>query len=163
MASWWASKVRQFVGHLGASVTVEELRELETWLTPPQRAVFGSMPRADQRHGLDVAARLRSEGAIDPDLLVAGLLHDAGKGRSVGVWHRVGWSLGERYGRRVRGAVERLPGFPAALDRMDRHAELSATLALQAGCSPRTADLIRLQSAPTDAAGEALRRADEAS
>jgi hypothetical protein len=163
MASWWASKARQFVGYLGAAVTTDEQRALETWLTPRQRAAFESMHRADQRHGLDVVERLRNDGAADPDLLMAGLLHDAGKGRSVGLWHRVGWSLGERYGRRVRRAVEWLPGFSAALDRMDRHAELSAVLALEAGCSGRTADLIRLQASPVDPEGEALRRADEAS
>jgi hypothetical protein len=163
MTSWWASKVRQFAGHVGASVRADEVRALGTWLTPPQLALFGSMPRADQRHGLDVVARLRSDGAADPDLLLAGLLHDAGKGRSVRLWHRVGWSLGERYGRGARGAFERLPGFAAAFDRMRRHAELSSALALEAGCSARTAELIRAQEAPVDAAGEALRRADEAS
>jgi hypothetical protein len=163
MVSWWASKVRQFRSYLRASVTADELGALDAWLTPPQRALFDSMPRPDQRHGLDVVARLRSEGVTDPDLLLAGLLHDAGKGRRVGLWHRVGWSLGQRYGRGVRRVVECLPGFGTALQCMDRHAELSAALALKAGCSPRTADLIRCQASPADAAGEALRRADEES
>jgi hypothetical protein len=163
MASWWASKVRQFGRYLGGTVAADERLQLETWLTPAQARLFDSMHRADQRHGLDVVARLRTGGAEDPDLLLAGLLHDAGKGRSTGLWHRVGWSLGERYGRRVRGVVAALPGFSPALERMDRHAAVSAELARSAGCSERTAELIRLQASPDDAEGEALRRADEAS
>ena len=52
---------------------------------------------ADRRHGLDVVASLRAEGVDRPDVLVAGLLHDAGKG-DTGVWPRVAYTLGERYG-----------------------------------------------------------------
>jgi len=163
MASWWASKVRQFGRYLGGTVAADQRLQLEGWLTPAQVRLFDSMHRADQRHGLDVVTRLEGDGATDRDLLLAGLLHDAGKGRSTGLWHRVGWSLGERYGRRVRGAVETLPGFSPALERMDRHAEVSAELARSAGCSERTAELILLQASPGDAEGEALRRADEAS
>jgi hypothetical protein len=44
------------------------------------------------------------------------------------------------------------------------HAARSAELAQAAGCTPRTADLIRDQAEPADpVAGEALRLADEAS
>ena len=35
---------------------------------------------ADQRHGLDVVATLRSEGVSDDEVLLAGLLHDCAKG-----------------------------------------------------------------------------------
>ena len=163
MASWWVSKVRRFGRYLGGTVTAGERRDLGTWLTPDQARLFDSMHRADRRHGLDVVGRLRGEATTDPDLLLAGLFHDAGKGTSTGLWHRVGWSLGERYGRRARGAVAILPGFAPALDRMDRHAQASAELARSAGCSERAAELILLQASPADAAGEALRRADEAS
>ena len=51
--------------------------------------VFDGMPRADQRHALEVVARLRSTGQADPDLLAAALLHDAGKGNRLRLWHRV--------------------------------------------------------------------------
>ena len=40
---------------------------------------------ADRRHGLDVVATLRGDGVTEHDVLVAGLLHDAGKG-DTGVW-----------------------------------------------------------------------------
>lgn len=144
-------------------MTPAERRDLEARLTRPQLELFDSMHPADQRHGLDVEAYLRTAGEGDPDLLLAGLLHDAGKGRSVGLWHRVAWSLGERYGVRARGLAARMPGYASAFDLLERHAERSAELALGAGCSARAAELIRNQSSPVEPiAGEALRRADEA-
>src|ERR1700686_2113670 len=96
--SWWASRVRQFRAHVGARVLPAERADLATWLTREQLTVFDAMHTADRRHGLDVVATLRAGGATDPDLLLAGLLHDAGKGPTVGVWPRVVWSLGEEYG-----------------------------------------------------------------
>ena len=135
---------------------------LATWVTPAQLALFGTMHRADQRHGLDVVADLQAAGHHDPELLLAGLLHDASKGPSVGVSHRVAWALGERYGGGIHRLAERLPGFGAAFERIRGHPERSAELALVAGCSQRTAELIRYQAAPLDpVAGEALRLADE--
>ncbi len=139
-----------------------ERAELAAWLSPAQLGLFDTMPAADRRHGLDVVATLRSSGAPDPDLLLAGLLHDAGKGPTVGLWHRVAWSLGERYGSWVWRLVRPLPGFATALERMRDHAEHSAELAREAGCSPRTVELIRHQAAPEDGDGAVLRLADEA-
>ncbi len=122
------------------------------------------MHRADQRHGLDVRARLRADGFEDQELLLAALFHDCSKGPSARLPHRVAWSLGERYGARVERLWARLPGFADIFDRLRTHAEDSARLALEAGCSERTAGLIRHQSAPVDpAAGAALQLADEAS
>jgi hypothetical protein len=161
LSSWWAGKLRQFVRHLDGRVSAAERTALATWLTPAQLALFGTMHRADQRHGLDVVADLRAAGHWDPELLLAGLLHDASKGPGVGVWHRVAWALGERYGTGVHRLAARLPGFAAAMERIREHPERSAELALSAGCSQRTAELIRHQAAPIDpAAGEALRLAD---
>jgi hypothetical protein len=142
-------------------VRPEERRELEAWLTPRQRTLFDAMHPADRRHGLDVVRRLRADGWTDQDLLLAGLFHDAGKGRT-GLWPRVAWSLGEHYGPRTRRAAGLVPGLGPVLVRLDRHPDTSADLALQAGCPPRTADLIRRQAAPEDDAGRALHRADEA-
>jgi hypothetical protein len=160
--SWWAVKVRQFRAHVGAAVAPSERAELASWLTPAQLALFDTMPAADQRHGLDVLATLRASGTANPDLLLAGLLHDAGKGRTVGLWPRVAWSLGERYGPWAWRAAGVLPGFAAALDRMRNHAARSSELAEQAGCSARTVDLILNQAAPEDSDGAVLRLADEA-
>ncbi|MET1231451.1 MAG: hypothetical protein ABWY52_01215 [Candidatus Limnocylindrales bacterium] len=165
MGGWWAGKTRQFVRHLTGRVTPAERTALADWLTPAQLRLFGAMHRADQRHGLDVVAALRGAGhGDDRELLLAGLLHDASKGPTVGVWHRVAWSLGDHYGTAVERALARLPGFGSAFGRLRDHAVRSAELATAAGCTPRTADLIRHQAEPADpVAGEALRLADEAS
>jgi hypothetical protein len=161
-AFWWGSKVRQFRAHLGATVSPAERDALATWLSPRQQNLFDRMQVADRRHGLDVVAALRSEGVADADLLLAGLLHDAGKG-STGLWPRVAYSLGQAYGTWVWRLAGILPGFGRALSRLRDHAELSAALAGEAGCSPRTVELIRHQDAPEDPEfGELLRLADEA-
>jgi hypothetical protein len=161
-ASWWASRTRQFRAHLRASVAPEERAALVTWIAPAQLDLFDAMHVADRRHGLDVVASLRAEGVTEPDLLVAGLLHDAGKG-DTGIWPRVAYSLGSRYGAWIPGVAMVLPGFRPALERLRTHAETSAELAAVAGCSPRTVELIRNQDAPLDAEfGELLRLADEA-
>jgi hypothetical protein len=162
MASWWASRTRQFRAHIGASVTPEERAGLVAWISPPQLALFDSMCVADRRHGLDVVASLRAERVAEPDLLIAGLLHDAGKGET-GVWPRVAYALGQHYGAWVWRVAAIVPGFRTALERLRTHAETSATLAAEAGCSARTVELIRNQDAPTDPDfGELLRLADEA-
>lgn len=161
--SFWGSKVRQFRAHRGARVSAAERAALEGWLTPDQLALFDSMHVADRRHGLDVVETLRAEGrAGDDELLLAGLLHDAGKGRT-GLWARVAFSLGQEYGAWVWRIAGMLPGFRSRLRVLRDHAESSAQLALAAGCSMRTVELIRHQDAPRDGdAGERLRLADEA-
>lgn len=164
MAGWWATKTRQAWRHAFGRVSAEERAQLDTWLSQPQVALFDGMHRADQRHGLDVAAALRAEGRRDRELLLAALLHDCSKGPGVRLPHRVAWSLSERYGERVEHAFARLPGFGAAFERLRDHAADSARLASEAGCSERTVELIRHQADPLDPdAGVALRLADEAS
>lgn len=136
---------------------------LAGWLQPNQLALFDGMHVADRRHGLDVVAALRAVGTSDAELLLAGLLHDCAKGPSVGVWPRVAWTLGQSLGPWVVTLARWLPGLDAALDRLRDHADLSAEAALAAGCSIRTAELIRHQSQPVEPlAGELLRLADEA-
>ena len=148
--SWWGSKVRQFRAHLRARVSPEERAALVIWTTAEQGRLFDSMHVADRRHGLDVVATLRADRVTDPDVLVAALVHDAGKG-ATGVWPRV-WR-----------AAAMLPGFGPALERLRDHPERSAALANAAGCSARTVDLIRYQDDPRDPEfGELLRLADEA-
>jgi hypothetical protein len=159
---WWATKVRQFARHVTAGISPAERASLDRWLTPAQAALFDGMHVADRRHGLNVVASLRAMGVTDRDVLVAGLVHDAGKG-ATGLWPRVVWSLGEAWGPWVWRVVGRLPGMSPARARLRDHAELSAALAAGAGCSSRTVELIRHQDAPTDPQfGAPLRSADEA-
>src|ERR1700704_3645649 len=160
--SWWGARARQFRAHLRANVAPEERAALVPWTTPAQLSVFDSMHVADRRHGLDVVASLRADGVVDGDLLLAGLLHDAGKG-DTGIWPRVAYSLGQRYGAWIPSTAAHLPGFGRALERLRTHAEPWARMAAAAGCSPRTVELIRNQDAPLDPEfGELLKLADEA-
>jgi len=161
--SWWVSKVRQTWRYLRARVDPAERAELRRWLTAAEWRCFEAMPVVDQRHGLDVVAWLRRAGVEDRDVLVAGLLHDAGKG-DVGLLARVVYSLGEGVGPWVVQLARRLPGMAPALDRLRDHPARSAALAAAAGCSPRTVALIRSgDGGSDDPAGFLLRWADEAS
>ena len=159
---WWAEKVGRFVSYARARVSESERAELAALLTPTQRALFETMPLPDQRHGLDVAAALRRGGhGNDPELILAGLLHDAGKGREVRLWHRVAWSLAQRYGRWIIRLGGLAPGAHAVFDRLERHPAISAELARAAGAPERTVGLIAQQAAPGDAAALALHLADD--
>lgn len=160
--AWWAAKVRQFGAHLRARVTDDERRGVAAWTTPAVLVLFDSMHVADRRHGLSVVATLRADGIDDPEVLVAGLLHDAAKG-DTGILPRVIHSLGQAWGGWVPRLARLVPGMGDSLDRLRTHAEESARLAAAAGCSPRTVELIRWQEAPRDPEfGERLRLADEA-
>ena len=161
--SWWASKARQFQRHLTARVRPAERAALAAWLRPPELDLFDAMHLADRRHGLDVVATLRRDGVGEPDVLVAGLLHDCAKG-DTGIGPRVAYSLGDRYGEWIWRPAAVIPGWRAALERLRVHAEASARMTAEAGCSERTIELIRHQDRPVDPdAGERLRLADEAS
>jgi hypothetical protein len=161
-ASWWGAKVRQFRAHLRASVAPGERAGLASWLSPAQLAVFDAMHVADQRHGLDVVATLRAAGESDHEVLMAGLLHDAGKGHT-SVVPRIIHSLGQGYGAWVWAIARFVPGLRDGVQRLRDHAATSAALAARAGCSPRTVELIRHQDAPIDpVAGARLKLADDA-
>jgi hypothetical protein len=143
-------------------VTPAERAELATWITPRQLALFNSMHPADQRHGIDVVGSLRDAGVKDSEALLAGLVHDAGKG-STGVWPRVAYALADHYGPWVWRLAVALPGLGVALERLRTHAQTSAELAALAGCPARTVELIRDQQTPRDPEfGELLQLADEA-
>ena len=108
-------------------------------------ALFESMPVADRRHALDVVGRLVRMGFDDRDLLVAALLHDAGKGHRMRLWHRVAGVLLEAV---APSALRRLASPDTTSWRHPfhlylHHARMSAELASGAGCDPRVGDFIR--------------------
>jgi hypothetical protein len=158
---WWASKIRRTWAYARAGVSAAERNELSEWLEPRQLELFDRMLTADRRHCLDVVTDLRGFGVVDRDLLVAGLLHDCGKGPRTRLVHRVAWSLGQRYGAWIWRASSHLPTFRAGLVGLRDHSGRSADLAEAAGCSPRTVELIRNQERPTDDDGRLLLAADE--
>jgi hypothetical protein len=159
---WWAEKIGRVVSYARAGVSAAERAEVAALLTPRELALFEAMPRADRRHGLDVAAALRRAGhGDDRELILAGLLHDAGKGPSVRLWHRVTWSLGQRYGRWIVRGPAIVPGARAVFERLDSHGRISAELARAAGTPPRTVALIEAEGDPDDPSARALHLADE--
>ena len=161
-AAWWLAKIRQTKRHILARVPARERDAAAAWLTPAQLALFDGMHVADRRHGLDVVAALRDAGEHDPEVLLAGLLHDAGKG-DTGMVPRILHSLDQAHITWPALALGWLPGMRRALVRLRDHADTSARLAEAAGCPARTVELIRWQDAPRDPeAGERLRLADEA-
>ncbi len=158
---WWAARIRRTRIYFHPEVGADERSALEAWVTPAQLRLFDAMHPADRRHGLDVVVALREAGATERDLLLAGLLHDCGKGRRIRLVHRVTWSLSQRYGAWILRPAIHMPTFPAGLARLRDHAELSARLATEAGSSERTVELIRHQETPIDDAGRLLQAADE--
>lgn len=157
-------RVAQLIGHLTARVDAgEEMLAFEI-LPPGAGRLFAQMPVADRRHGLDVARHLLERGHDDRELLAAALLHDAAKGHRMRLWHRVGGVLLEAAApavlRRIASPEPSSRGYPWYL--YLHHAALSAEAALAAGCTGRTAALIRGAADDADAQA-ALHAADEAS
>lgn len=161
-----AYRVRQFGAHLRARVSAEERADAHAELPQRAAAVFDGMPVADQRHALDVLHRLRATGQTDADLLAAALLHDAGKGGRIRLWHRVVTVLVEAVApSRLESLGSPDPASWRHPFHLQRHHEaLSARAALEAGCGPRVAAFIAGTAEPGDAQlAAALQAADAAS
>ncbi|MFO1538949.1 MAG: HD domain-containing protein [Chloroflexota bacterium] len=160
--AWWAGKTHRVRVHLTARVSLAERAGLATLLSPRELALFDSLHVADRRHGIVVRDALLAAGERDPDLLVAALLHDAGKGPRTGLAPRIAWALGERHGTAIHAVALRIPGLRGGVARMRDHVVVSARLAAEAGARPRVVALIAAQSAPEEPAARALHLADEA-
>jgi len=151
-------RVRQFFGALTARIEKEDEREVTRLLTPAQRKLFQQMARNDQRHSIDVCTTLRQAGETNPDLLVAALLHDAGKAAGrIWLWQRTLIVLLRRWAPGVLDWLARGPS-QRAVPRWRRgflvnrlHPELGACWASEAGCSPTTVALIRRHQKPLKA------------
>ena len=162
LASRALYRSRQFFGSVHPRVD-EALREQAfALLSGSQRQLFSSMTTRDQQHCLDVYNALREKGHDDSDLLIAALLHDAGKG-TIELWHRVAFVVLERLSPRLLDQFAR-PGdggdWRQALHRCRNHPELGAELARQAGSSERVVKLISEHGAD-DKQMAALKAADE--
>jgi hypothetical protein len=158
--------VGQFVAHVRARVEPAEEAFAARVLQDGARSLFSAMPVADRRHGLDVAERLVAQGIDDPDVLGAALLHDAGKGGRMWLWHRVAGVLLEALAPAMlaRLASEKPHSWRHPFYLYLHHATVSADLALAAGCAPRLAGFIRGDAGGDDARLQAaLRAADDAS
>jgi hypothetical protein len=158
-------RVAQFLRHLSARVSPHEAARVRELLPAAAWGLWAEMPVADRRHALDVLANLERQGWTDGDLLAAALLHDAAKGKRLRLWHRVGGVLLEGVAPRIlaRLASPEPSSWRYAWHLYLHHAELSASAALAAGCSERTATFIRGSATEADhPAARALHLADEA-
>jgi hypothetical protein len=159
-------RVRQFAAHLRARVTDDDTARAHRILPGRAAVLFDAMPVADRRHALDVVERLLTAGHDDPDLLAAALLHDVAKGHRMRLWHRVAGVLLEAF---APGILRRLASSSPGSWRHPfhlylHHADLSAGMAVEAGCSERAAAFIRGTPPVADVRlGRALEAADDAS
>jgi HD domain len=150
---------RQVLHALRPHIEPDELDAARELLSEPEARLFFAMERRDQRHGLEVAGRLR-QSADDRSLLVAALLHDCGKG-SVPVWLRIINVLSPGV---VDAVAANGRGWRGSAYRLRHHAELGATMAREAGCAPLTVRLILGRVEPEEARQlELLTTADDAS
>lgn len=109
-------------------------------------ALFESLPRMEQNHGIAICKTLEKRGKHSPDLLVAALLHDVGKVEHVPtLCERVLTVLVEHFTPKL--ARRFAHGQPTGLKRgfviRRVHADLGADLVREAGASSRVVDLIR--------------------
>ncbi|MGI8999200.1 MAG: hypothetical protein ACR2GO_05790 [Candidatus Limnocylindria bacterium] len=154
------------MAHVRARVDPMEVALARRLLPDRAAALFEGMPVADQRHALDVAARLVRAGHDDRDLLGAALLHDAAKGHRMRLWHRVAAVLLEALApsvlRRLADPAPTSWRHPFHLHL--HHEPMSAVLAVDAGCPSRVGAFIRGKVAHADAQLlMALTQADDAS
>lgn len=160
-------RVTQFWRALQAPLHPVDESYADTRLAPRLLTLFRQLPRLERQHGIAVCRALEARGHTDPDLLVAALLHDAGKLRiSPRLWERVLVVLGEHF---FPALAERWgQGEPRGLRRgfviRRRHPEWGAELAAQAGASARAVTLIRRHHSPPgeDAQLAALQAQDNA-
>jgi hypothetical protein len=128
-----------------------ETEALQSHLTPLQINLFRRMQASEQVHAYRVLEHLKAGGQSDPNLLAAALLHDAGKTLyPLTILDRVIVVLGSHFFR--KGAARWSAGSPTGLCRpfvvAAQHPAWGADLAIQAGASPRTVELIRRHHDP---------------
>ena len=157
-------RARQFLGALRPRVDGTELKDASALLGQRLMPLFLSMSRRDQRHCLDVYGALVRTGCHDQNVLLAALLHDAGKGGLAGarvrLWHRVAYVLLATASARL---LERLAGGRGGLAALHHHCERGALLAERHGAPAEVVDLIRRHeaTAPADERLLSLRAADD--
>jgi hypothetical protein len=153
-----AYRGRQFFRAVAAvfrPLTPDELALARNCLSQAAWSLFDAMPRADQRHSLEVLAALRARGEVDRALLQAALLHDCAKHEGgVLLWHRVAKVLLKAFWPALlqRWAAEPAPARTAWRYPMwahMHHPARGAELAAAAGCEPLAVALIRRHEEPS--------------
>ena len=118
-------------------------------LPPTAREWFHSLPRDLQWHGLQVMHDLQRAGVTRWDVLVAALLHDAGKaegpsGPLARTFIVLAFRLAPAWSARRREVdYRRARGLDRVLAVAWQHPAIAAERAAACGCDPVTIDLIR--------------------
>lgn len=146
-------RVRQFIQALTARVPEQNVEQAVRVLTPEAQALFRRQAIQDQHHALAVYYTLCRAGHTNPQLLAAALLHDVGKATArLPAWERAIIVLLERFAPRLLTRLSQEPqelghdlpsGWRRSFVVHAQHPEIGARWALEAGCSPLTAALIR--------------------
>ncbi len=141
-----AYRARQFWNALPTTRKWIEPRAVVPPLTSAQLVLFQRMHPSEQAHAYRVFQRLQAEGHMEADLLVAALLHDAGKCLyPLAAWERAAVVFGKRlFPRSAQRWGEAAPrGLRRPFVVAARHPAWGADLAARAGASPLAVELIR--------------------
>jgi HD superfamily phosphodiesterase len=126
-------RAKQFFRAFGRPSTADPKAVAAVHLSMTEQALFGHMSPYDQRHALAVLERLEQQECVEPELMRAALLHDAGKAAiRTRLWHRV-----------VHVLLQAIARNSDAVGAYAWHAEVGARLAEQAGSTPTVVALIR--------------------
>ena len=138
-------RVRQLLRAANAQpLTEQEIKRVETVLTPDALALYQTMPLGDQRHSLVIFDALREQGYNDRPLLQAALLHDVAK-RNIGLAHRTGVVMLNKWSSDAlaRWASSEPHSWRYPFYVSLHHPELGAELAAHTGVEPEALELIR--------------------
>jgi hypothetical protein len=150
-------RLSQFWRTLFAKIDQPELEQALVGLSQSQKALFMRMQPGEQNHALIVYRRLLEMGENQPDLLVAALLHDAGKLRyrinplersMVVLVKAVLPKKALLWGELPSINWDSLPAWRKAFIVAEQHPEWGAELARKAGVSVLTENLIRQHDQP---------------
>lgn len=150
-------RVRQFWRNVFLKTDHQALEQAKGQLTAAQWALFRQLQPAEKAHALSIYRKLIEQGDIQPDLLVAALLHDVGKlryrlnpiERAMVVLMRAIVPLrAHQFGEIPASGWERLPGWRKAFIVAAHHEEWGAEMAHQAGTSALAEALIRWHHQP---------------
>lgn len=163
-----AHLVRRFIGSLSPRpLAAADDAWAREQLLPAEASLWVRMSRADRKHAVGVARRVRDDLGPQTDraVVAAALLHDVGKvDADLGALGRVAATLvGRRRGRRWRTST----GLRGRIGRYLHHDAIGAALLEDAGADPLTVAWAREHHRPETAwtvpldVGRALRDADD--
>ncbi len=141
-------RAAQFFSALFATISDDDLSLVDDILghNPAALNLFRRMSTSDRRHAIAVAKTLLAAGHTDRQLLQAALLHDVAKSLGQPIVHRVLVVLLDKC---CPALLKRLANAPLDCARWrrpfvvsERHPQIGAAWAKEAGCAPSVVQLI---------------------